>query len=278
MATKAKKPTATKTSSEVVVKKDYALATADINIEGDSGAGFENTDKDTFAIPFVRILQSGSPQCKKSTPDYIKGAEEGDFFNTVTKEVIKGEIGFTFIPAHYDRKFVEWKPNRGGFAGEHLPSDPILQRAVKKVNDENKEQLVLPNGNSISDTRYHFGLHVKEDGTFTPILVCMSSSGLKVSRRMMTELNGVKIKNAEGRQFTPPMFLNRIQMTSIAESNDQGDWCNYNPTLDGLLNIADPDDAELYLAAKAFRDSIYSGKATVVHDEGEGTGEAEGKF
>lgn len=248
--------------------------------------GFENADKDSFAIPFLRVLQSGSPQCKKSTPEYIKGAEEGDFFNTVTKEVFPGAEPLNLIAVHYDRKFVEWAPNRGGFKGEHLPSDPILQRAVKKVNDEGKEQLTLPGGNTIADTRYHFCLQVREDGTYTPVLICMASSGLKVSRRLMTELNGVKIRNGQGRMFTPPMFLNKISLTSVAESNDQGDWFNYDPTLDGTLDITDENDAELYLAARAFRDSITSGKVTVKHseegEEGEGStagaGEGSGKF
>ncbi len=242
----------------------------------DAGQGFENVDKDSFAIPFLRVLQSGSPQCKKSAPEFIKGAEEGDFYNTVTKEVIKGEEGILLIPVMYDRKFCEWAPNRGGFRGEHLPTAAVLTQTKKKTNDEGKEVTVLPNGNTVSDTRYHFCLHVQEDGTYNPVLICMASSGLKVSKRLMTELNSVKMRDPDNRQFTPPMFVNKVRMTSIAESNDQGDWFNYNPEIVGQLDIEDESEAEIYIAAKAFRDSISAGRATVDHGAEEGASSESG--
>ncbi len=273
-----------KTSSEVAIRKSTAVAlkASGIDIMEDAGQGFENVDKDSFAIPFLRVLQSGSPQCKKSSPEFIKGAEEGDFYNTVTKEVIPGAEGLLLIPVMYDRKYCEWAPNRGGFRGEHLPSAPILLQVKKKTNDEGKEFNALPNGNSVNDTRYHFCLHLQDDGTYNPVLICMSSSGLKVSKRLMTELNSVKCRNEDNRQFTPPMFLNKIRMTSIAESNDQGDWFNYNPEIVGQLDITDEDEAEIYIAAKAFRDSISAGRATVDHSAEDGgassEGQGQGKF
>jgi hypothetical protein len=265
------KPAAAKKDSEIALRKNHeiSLHAEGISIEDDAGQGFENADKDSFAIPFMRILQSGSPQCKKSMAEFIKGAEEGDFYNTVTKEVFPGGEGINIVQVHFDRKFTEWAPNRGGFRGEHLPSDPLLQKAVKKVNDEGKENLTLPGGNTISDTRYHFCLHIKDDGNCMPVLICMASSGLKPSKRLMTELNSVKLKKADGRTFTPPAFLNRIHLGSVAESNDKGDWFNYNPTLNGFLDISDPSDVEVYLAAKAFRDNITAGKATVSHSDDE---------
>jgi hypothetical protein len=286
MATQAKKQAAkpaAKTASKggavaLSDKKQHALVATGISIEADAGMGFENADKDSFAIPFMRILQSGSPQCKKANPEYIKGAEEGDFFNTVTKEVIKGSEGINVLQVHYDRKFTEWKPSRGGFAGEHLPSDPILLRAVKKVDDEGKEKLVLPNGNSIQDTRYHFCLHVKDDGSYAPVLICMSSSGIKPSKRLMTELNSLKIEKTEGGKFTPPTFMSKIHIASVPQSNDEGDWFNYDPSLNGLLDISDEADVELYMAARAFRDSIASGKSTVQHNEDEVEGAGKSNF
>lgn len=257
-----------KTTTEVAVKQQtsVALTAGNLNIEEDAGSGFENADKDSYAIPFLRILQSGSPQCKKSEAEYIKGAEEGDFYNTVTKKVYKGENGVNLIPAHYDRKFTEWAPARGGFKGEHLPSDPVLTHAVKKVSDDGREALTLPNGNVLTDTRYHFCLHIEDDGSFAPVLICMSSSGIRKSKRMMTELNGKKIKNAEGRSFTPPMFLNKLHLKSVPESNDQGSWFNYEPVLNGLLDITNDNDAELYQVAREFRNSITSGKVEVKHE------------
>ena len=93
----------------------------------DAGTGFEEAGKESFAIPFLKLLQSLSPQCKKNEPEYIKGAEEGDFFNTVTEKVypndspegVKGALGVMFIPCYYRPVFNLWqtKLDGGGFRG-----------------------------------------------------------------------------------------------------------------------------------------------------------------
>ncbi len=240
-----------------------------IDLAQDSGMGFENADKDSYAIPFLRILQSGSPQCKKSHADYIKGAEEGDFFNTVTKEVTKGDDGVDLIFCVYDRKFTKWAPARGGFRGELLPNDSMIARAVEKLDDEGKRTLVIPDGQGtiISDTRYHFALHVKGPGEFEPVLICMASSGIKVSKRIMTELSNLKITGTGGKKFTPPMFLNKVHMGVVNETKDDNSWANWNPEITGQLDITNEDEADLYMAARAFRDSVVAGKVEVKHSD-----------
>ena len=47
----------------------------------DAGTASENMTADDMLIPRLRILQSGSPQVKKSEGAYIKGAEEGCAYN-----------------------------------------------------------------------------------------------------------------------------------------------------------------------------------------------------
>ena len=78
-----------KAETAVAVKEDTAMVAAQSE---DSGSGFEETSAESFAIPFLSILQSGSPQCKKSDGAYIKGAEEGMLFNSVTGDMY-GEEG-----------------------------------------------------------------------------------------------------------------------------------------------------------------------------------------
>ena len=206
-------------------------------------------------------------------------AEQGNLFNTVTKEYFaadaeEGDEGVNVVICHYDRKFTEWAPNRGGFRGEHNPASAVLSTATDMIDDEGKRKLVLPNGNSVSDTRYHFALQLGEDGVTTPVLICMSSSGIKKSKRLMTELNGIKLRNAEGRMFSPPLFYTVVNIKTVAESNDQGDWFNYDLSIVRQLDISDEGDASIYLQAKAFRDSIAKGNVKVQHEE-EGSAESE---
>jgi hypothetical protein len=56
-------------TTAVAVKEETNLALASQYSE-DSGSGFEETSAESFAIPFLSILQSGSPQCKKSDGAY----------------------------------------------------------------------------------------------------------------------------------------------------------------------------------------------------------------
>ena len=49
-------------------------------------------------IPFIRILQALSPQLNKQDSLYIKGAEQGDIFNTVNQEIYKADEGVIVVP------------------------------------------------------------------------------------------------------------------------------------------------------------------------------------
>jgi hypothetical protein len=49
--------------------------------------GFENMGSEDVTQPRLMLAQSMTPQRKKEDPKYIKGLEEGQFFNSVTEEV-----------------------------------------------------------------------------------------------------------------------------------------------------------------------------------------------
>lgn len=91
---------------KAVSKKEKVTALPAVlmeGFEGDAGGGMEGTDFDSFAVPFLVVLQSMSPQCKKSDGAYIEGAEEGMIFNTASGEVFDGEEGVMLVPFAYRR-------------------------------------------------------------------------------------------------------------------------------------------------------------------------------
>ena len=55
---------------DVTTKKDGALATLDF--VADSGMGLENIDKSDLALPFLKLLQSGSDETKRNMPNMWK--------------------------------------------------------------------------------------------------------------------------------------------------------------------------------------------------------------
>ena len=237
-----------------------ALAAMQQQFADDANAGFEEADASAYAIPFLQVLQSGSPQCKKSDGAYIKGAEEGMFYNTVTQEVYSGEDGLIVIPCHYTQRFIEWKAREsgGGFVAEHLPTDPCVGQTRK----DEKGRDMLPNGNTLVDTRNHYVMIVGADGSLTPALLAMSSTQTKVSRQWMSKMQGIKIKNADGQFVTAPMSSRKYKLTTVAKSNDKGSWFVPNVELAGIVE----DPAE-YQAAADFRNAVRSGEARAKRNE-----------
>lgn len=229
--------------------------------EGDSGGGFEDADRSSYAIPFLRQLQILSPQLKRNDEAYIDGAEEGDFFNTVTEKVYPGEKGILFIPCYFHRVFNLWAPNRGGFRGSVDVIEGEAKLRTTTRNDKNQD--VLPDGNIIQDTREHYGMILEDDGTVTPVLFAMASSQLKHSKKWMTRMQEVKLPNGK----PAPMFAQVYRLISITESKDNDTWAGVKPTFEGFVT-----SLELYNAAKLFRDQIRSGEIKVsesIDPEGE---------
>ncbi len=98
-------------TSDLTVKKEGNLP-AELNFIQDAGAGLENMDKDDLALPFLKLLQTGSDETKKKHANYVEGAEAGMFYNTVTKKLYSGEKGIEVIPCFYKLNSVE---NSGSF-------------------------------------------------------------------------------------------------------------------------------------------------------------------
>jgi hypothetical protein len=257
-------------ATDLDTKATTALASAlTISFEDDAGKGFEQADKDAFAIPFISILQSGSPQCKKSEGAYIKGAEEGMLFNTVTQEVLSGEIGITVIPCHYERVFLEFGDKDlgdNGFYGAHLPTSERVLSTPVATEGNRAGKLVTNDQHLLSDTRQHYVLLVKPDGTFSPAVIGMSSTQVKASRTWMSKMDGIKFKRADGSVYTPPMFSHTYQLTTVPQKNDQGAWMGWK--IEVKETVTDP---QLYNAAKAFREAVVAGtvKAKPEHPEGQ---------
>jgi len=240
-------------STAVAKKKSAELSTDvldDIFDTAGDGASFDSSE---MQIPFVRILQPMSPQLKKGKAEHIEGASQGDIFNNVTGQYWEGANGIVVIPCYQTTKYLEFIPREqgGGFQGELAPNDPIVTSARR---DGSKE--VLSNGNELVKSDQHYCLIVGEDGSFQPAVIDMKSSQLKVSRRWKTQIAMQKIKNPKtGQLVTPAVYATMWKLSVTEESNDKGDWFNYQVAKESLVSNRD-----LLVEAKAFRESIQSGE------------------
>lgn len=262
MAAKDKTPV----STEVALAASSALSTVPEFMDAsDFGAGFEGTDKDSYAIPFLQILQKMSPMVDEDHAKYVTGAKAGMFFNTVTGRLFDGKAGLQIVPCAYKRAFIQWgaRDAGGGFKGEFTPEQvEEMKAAGKLVLVDNKLFVPDENGNVdekksdyVADTRSHFILTVDpENGETSRAILSLSSSQIKSSRNLMTSLNQKKVEVA-GRKVTPPTFANLAQLTTVGLSNDSGSWSGVVFKLDGLVT-----DRDLFAEAKDFYKSIVSGE------------------
>lgn len=238
-------------------------------IEDVADQGFEDVDDETFSIPFLSILQSNSPQVKRSESAYIKGAEEGMLVNTVTKELFDGDDGVDVIPLHYRRAFTKWTPrdDGGGFHGEYSVDE---FKKLDTTRDGGK--FVDGEGYEYVDTRYHYVIVVKADGSFEPALITMTSTQIPKSKNLMSRLKSIKLRGKRGR-FTPPMYFNVVRIRTAAESNDQGTWMGF--LIDDIRQIdtSNENELEAMREAQSFREQVRSGN---VREDHEAAAETEG--
>ena len=231
------------------------------DIEKYAGAGFEEATADSFSIPFLQILQKMSDQTDSEHSSYIDGAKAGMFVNLTTGKLFDGKKGIQVIPCHYSRQFVEWVPreNGGGLRGVHKPSSPTVMNANQ--SPKNPLELLTDEGNILSDTRYHFVLHIV-NGTPEPVVMTMKSSQIKKSRSWMTRMQNLTMARKDGTRFQAPMFSHVWTLNTKQESNDRGSWFGY--FLDGEPTPI--QDRNLFKRAQEFRDMAMAGDAKISGD------------
>jgi hypothetical protein len=246
-----KESTMGKEKTEEAEAEKEALKDFILNATDDTLAGFEDINNETMSIPFVRLLQKLSPQLDKQKAEFLVGGEEGQFFNTITKEIIGNE--FSCIVLKFERVYIEWKPNRGGFCGYHSPEN-AEQIAASKVFGDWKTK----DGNSLDETYVYLVLIAGKEKE-GPMVLSFSSSAIKVARewnRLMTTHimeNGQKAK---------PYYL-IWHVKAEYQSNDKGTW--YNPGIKFMGYIG----AEQYAFAKEERKLLPARKVDYALLEGQ---------
>jgi len=188
--------------------------------------GYENVGKEDLGVPFLAILQKGSPEIDRTHPEYatkhIDGSEAGDIINNISREVLYG-VGdneqLQFIPCAYERLYMEWKPRNAGGGMVRAHKDPNILTECRR-NEKNQD--VLRNGNIVVTTAYFYGLVITEEGR-RPAVVGMSSTQLKKARGWLNTMMSLKCETPKGR-ITPPMFSHVYGLSTVPESNESGSW------------------------------------------------------
>jgi hypothetical protein len=221
---------------------------------------------DDAALPFLTVLQDLSPQTKKREAEYVDGAEAGMFFNTVTQHLWDGEAGLVIVPVYFRQSYTLWHPRNkgGGFAGE-VPREDAEALLNEATRNETNGKDTLKNGLELVRSGQHFCFVINpENGDYSEVLLNLSATQLKKSKRWNALQIALKVDvpNQPGKKFNPAPFYMSYKATTAPESNDKGSWYGVNFAYDKpILEI--PNGAEIYRAARAFRELILSGKVKV---------------
>lgn len=241
--------------------------------------GMETADKDSFAIPFLRVIQKMSPEVDESDAKYMENAKPGMLLNTVTRELYDGKKGVVILPVVFQRRFIHWGARgseNAGFQGEHSPTDAEMMSAqgiVKNVEGSNRLYYPLADGSihekksdTLDDTRNHYVLMLDESGGVHEMLLSLGSTQIKKSKQLLTMLGSIKVKMGNEMK-TPPTWCNRIRVQTVVESNAEGSWHGVQFSRDADAMVTDP--ALFGLGVQLYK-AITGGEKGARYDEPEG--------
>jgi len=241
-----------------VVKKEKAGAIAISSFEVDSGKGLGKLTQEDLALPFLKILGQLSPEVNKRDGKYVKGAEPGMIFNSVTGELYDGAKGIQVVPCHYRLEYIEWR-DRGEGSGApvaiHSSSSDVMTKTTRDASFKDR----LPNGNYVERTASHFV--IVNGQTPSTALIAMKSTQLKISRKWNSMMAGIRLKGKNG-LFTPASFSHIYQLKTIQQSNDKGTWFGWE-----VSKIGPVQDTTLYQQAKTFAENVSKGDVKVKHGD-----------
>ena len=238
-------------TSDLTVKKEGNLP-AEMNFIQDAGAGLENIDKDDLALPFLKLLQTGSDETKKKHANYVEGAEAGMFYNTVTKKLYNGEKGIEVIPCFYKLTYPEWAPFE---RKEGRPVSPDRgPEILAKTKKDSSGKDVLDNGNQIIKTANHFVIINGEKPE--KALMAMKSTQLKVSRGWNSLMQDQFETDPKTNKNVPAPMFSRIYKLNSVENSGSFTWHGYRVSLARKV-----DNASLYQMAKEFHGSLKNSNA-----------------
>lgn len=210
------------------------------HLQKDKGLGSENVTNDALETPRLTLLQTLSPQCNKRKAEYVEGAEEGLFFNTVTQELMTEVY---CLNLYFEKTFVIWRTREAG--GGYVGQFDSMHEANQYIHENNLD----PVQHQISETDNHYLLLVDETGKVKgPAITNMSSTRLRASRSWNTQLQQLM------GEYSVARFASVWKLTSYIQESKENSWANMQVENAGFAS------EDLYDLAKKSYENILAGK------------------
>lgn len=255
-------------TKELTKKENFNLTQADEEalalMQADAEVYQDDTSAEDLAMPRLVLLQSNSKPCKKSEPEYVKGAEEGDLYNSLTRKVVAGDEGVYFVPVKRRVVYLHWRDvDSGGGLIESFGEDPT---EFMKVEPNEKGRRRTSENTEIVKTYETFGYVVdRESGEYSEVLLSLASTQAKKQKRFNSLIRSLTLPG--GKQA--PEYAGLYKITTTPESNDQGSWYTFEFTAAGWT-LAIPNTGKMiYESAKNFADMVKADDVNVKYEQDE---------
>lgn len=220
------------------------------------GRGTENVAMHDVLIPRVEVVQALSPCLKKNDPSYIEGAQQGDLYNTVTRELYGPSA--TLCPVYFNTQYLIWKDRQagGGFRGAFDTNEQAQARIAQEPDAEDFQAV---------ETKQFVCLRLDDaTGNIEEVMVSMARTKLKVARQW----NSLIRINASS--TGADMFSRIYTLFTVDAKSDKGDFKNFAVQSIGFAPV------EVYRKAEALYSAIAGGerKATADYADAPIEGEA----
>ena len=237
--------------------KKKALVKQTMSFEDDAKIETGVIDKDSIAIPYIQILQTLSPQIKKGDKK-IEGAEEGQFYNSVT-ELVADAI--RIVPCYYERLYNKWKSREsgGGFLGPVSMANSEAELKMTERDDRGRNVYLDNKDEMLIDTRNHYVLVEMPEGTWSKAVISLSSTGIKVSKKWIALYSSLKLDGGNGK-YTPPCFSHIYDATQILDSKGDQSWYTWR-----INNPVAIEDESVYYEAREFARMVSEGTVEIAN-------------
>lgn len=215
-----------------------------------SNRGSENVEEQDLVMARLDQVQAVSKARQKPEPEYIPGIEEGDFYNSVSRENYGPQVNIIFVDLKI--KYIVWTNPPIGKDGkltakkEFRGSFDSIDEANSKVLSLCAEEHKLEINFSIVRTPTHYALVKTNDGTWTPVSFSMANTKQRLNRNINSLIG----------QFGGDRFARKYIIQSIIETSKNGDkYYNAKVLPDGFVT----DESTFRMAEEMYNRSKKGG-------------------
>lgn len=189
--------------------------------QGQVAAGTEYMEQQDLTMPRLGLCQALTPQRQKADPKFIQGLEEGQFFNSVTREIYGEKL--LIVPLLFYKQRIRFDKNKMG---------SILCQALDDkvgIGDPGGICLKCPLAQFTNDSKpecmrfFNYASLIIVNGRVAPenmLTFSLKSTGLKIAKDWNSL---IRIKNID-------MFGGVYEVTSVVAKDDRNSW--YAPKIE----------------------------------------------